>query len=68
MILTDLADNEIMQYRKKISHLAYDIEWDNDFEIHLSPLVRNIDKFNDWLGVLPFYINVEKEGVILNEC
>lgn len=67
MILTNLTDDEIVKYRKEISHLAYDIEYDNDFEVHLSPLVKNIDKFNYWLEVLPFYMNVKKEGVILSE-
>lgn len=67
MILTDLSDDEIVEYRKKISEYAYDIEYDNNFNIDLSPLVKNIDKFNYWLEVLPFYMNVEKEGVILSE-
>lgn len=26
-----------------------------------------IDKFNYWLEALPFYMNVQKEGVILSE-
>ena len=67
MILTDLSDDEIVEYRKKITEYAYDIEYDNNFNIDLSPLVKNIDKFNYWLEVLPFYMNVEKEGVILSE-
>ena len=67
MILTNLTDDEIVKYRKEISHLAYDIECDNDFEIHLSPLVKNIDKFNYWLEALPFYMNVKREGVVLSE-
>jgi predicted nucleotidyltransferase len=67
MILTDLSDDEIVEYRKKISEYAYDIEYDNNFNIDLAPLVKNIDKFNYWLEVLPFYMNVEKEGVILSE-
>ena len=66
MILTDLSDDEIIEYRNKIWDYAYDIEWDNDFEISLSPLIKNIDKFNYWLEALPFYMNVQKEGVILN--
>lgn len=67
MILTDLTDDEIVEYRQKIWDYAYDIEWDNNFEIDLSPLVKNIDKFNYWLEALPFYMNVQKEGVILSE-
>lgn len=66
MILTDLNDDEIIEYRNKIWEYAYDIEWDNNFDITLSPLVKNIDKFNYWLDALPFYMNVQKEGVVLN--
>lgn len=67
MILTDLSDDEIIKYRKKINEYAYDIEYDNNFNINLSPLVKNVDKFNYWLEALPFYMNVEKEGVVLSE-
>ena len=65
MILTDLNDDEIIKYRNKIWDYAYEIEWNNNFDISLSPLIKNIDKFNYWLEVLPFYMNVQKEGVIL---
>lgn len=67
MILTDLTDNEIVEYRKIIWNYAYDIECANNFEIDISPLVKNIDKFNYWLEALPFYMNVAREGVVLNE-
>ena len=67
MILTDLSEEEWYNYFKQISDLAYDIEADNNFEITLSPLVKNIDKFNYWLNALPFYTNVQREGVVLNE-
>lgn len=67
MILTDLYDDEIDKYREKIYDLTSDIAWDNDFKIDLSPLIKNIDKFNYWLEGSPFYMNVQKEGVILSE-
>ena len=67
MILTDLSDDEWYKYFQKISDIAYDIEEDNDFEISLSPILKNEDKFNYWLDALPFYMNVQKEGVILSE-
>ena len=67
MILTDLTDDEINQYRDKIVDIAYDIEWENNFDIYLSPLLKNLDKFNYWLEALPFYMNVQKEGVVLSE-
>jgi len=68
MILTDLTDDEIIEYREKVWDYAYDLEFDNNFDIQLSPLVKNIDKFNYWLEALPFYMNVQKEGVVLSEC
>jgi len=67
MILTDLTDEEIIEYRDHISDIAFDIESDNDFDIMLSPLIKNIDKFNYWLEALPFYMNIQKEGVVLSE-
>ena len=60
MILTDLTDDEIVEYRSKISDIAYDIEYDNEFDITLSPLIKNIDKFNYWLEALPYYMNVQR--------
>lgn len=67
MILTDLTDEEIIKFRDKILDYTYDLEWDNNFDIMLSPLIKNIDKFNYWLEAMPFYMNVQKEGVILSE-
>ena len=67
MILTDLEDEELIQYRDKIWDFAYDVEFENNFDITLSPLVKNIDKFNYWLNAMPFYMNVQKEGVVLSE-
>lgn len=67
MILTNLTDKEITEYGEKIIDIAYDIEWNNNFDVMISPLVKNIDKFNYWLEALPFYMNVQKEGVVLSE-
>ena len=66
MILTDLSDEEIVEKRMKVWEYASDIECDNDFKVELSPLLKNIDDFNYWLETLPFYMNVQKEGVVLN--
>ncbi len=66
MILTDFSDEEIIEYRDKISDIAFDIEFDNEFNVILSPIIKNIDKFNYWLQAKPFYINVQEEGVVLN--
>ncbi len=66
MILIDLNNRELEKCYDKIIELAYDIEADNQFKVHLSPIVKNIDSFNYWLDTIPFYMNIEKEGVLLN--
>lgn len=67
MILTDLSEDEMYDYFVKVSDMAYDIEADNNFDIWISPLIKNIDRFNYWIEALPFYMNVQKEGVVLSE-
>lgn len=66
MILTDLNFKEIEEYRDKISDIAYEIEEDNDFNITLSPLIKNIDNYNKRINVIPFYMNVQRDGVVLD--
>ena len=63
MILTDFNDREIIEYRTKIREMACDLEIEND--VTISPIVRNIEKYNARIDVIPFYDNVQKEGVIL---
>ncbi len=64
MILTDLSDNEIEECRDKISDIAYDIELDTG--LILSPVIKNIEKYNSRINYVPFYENVQKEGVVLD--
>ncbi len=63
MILTDLSFKEIEDYRDKVSDIAYDIELDTG--IILSPVIKNIEKYNSRVKFIPFYKNVQKEGVVL---
>ena len=63
MILTDLDDEEIEEYRDKISDVAFNIELEK--EISISPIIKNIDKYNARVNVIPFYMNIQKEGVEL---
>lgn len=66
MILTDLNFEEIENYRDRISDIAYEIEEEYDFNISLSPIVKNIDNYNKRINVVPFYMNIQRDGVILN--
>lgn len=63
MILTDLTSEEISEYSLRIWEKCADIEIDEG--IVISPLIRNLESFNSWLNVKPFYMNIANEGVIL---
>lgn len=63
MILTDLNEKEIEEYRDKISNIVFEIQLEE--EIYISPIIKNIDKYNERIKIIPFYMNVQKEGVEL---
>lgn len=63
LFLTDLNEKEIEEYRDKISDIAFTIELEK--EIYISPIIKNIDKYNARVNVIPFYMNIQKEGVEL---
>ena len=64
MILTTLTDIEIEKIETEIFDLAFDFQM--DYDIDISVVIKNEEQFNYWLGALPFYNNVNKEGIILN--
>lgn len=64
MILTTLTDDEIEKIETSIFNLAFDFQM--EYGIDISVIVKNEEHFVHWLGALPFYDNVEKEGIVLN--
>lgn len=64
MILTTLTDKEIERIEEKIYDLAFDFLM--DYGVDISVVIKNEARFNYWLGALPFYNNVQREGVVLN--
>lgn len=64
MVLSTLSDAEIEQYETEIFNLAFDFQM--DYGVDISVIVKNEEHFYHWLGALPFYNNVEKEGIVLN--
>lgn len=63
MILVSLSENEIKGYRHSLTEKTYDFNSENDVDI--KPMVKNVDEFEKWSEVYPFYSNVKKEGVVL---
>ena len=63
MILLDLSDMDIKQYRHELSGETYDFNMDYDLDI--KPIAKSQQHFQKWVDVYPFYANVKKEGVKL---
>lgn len=63
MILTSLTDYEIEKIENKIFDLAFDFQM--KYLVDISVVIKNEEQFNYWLGALPFYDNVQREGIVL---
>ena len=64
MVLTTLTEDEIERIETTIFNLAFDFQM--EYGLDISVILKNEEHFNRWLGALPFYNNIEKEGVLLH--
>ena len=65
LVLTDYKPSQFYSVLKKISNMTYDIEL--DYNVILIPLISNIKNYNDEIDSIPFYANIQKEGIVLSE-
>ena len=63
MILTPLSKEEIEKVENQIFDLAFDLELESG--IVINPVLENEAHYRYWLGALPFYDNVGKEGIVI---
>ena len=63
MILTPLSKEEIEQIKNSIFDLEFDLELESG--IVINPVLENEAHYRYWLGALPFYNNIEKEGIVI---
>ena len=62
MVLADMPDMEIREKRSDVVNLICEI--DDKYNVFMAPVIIDVNHFNDWLPILPFYINVNEEGVL----
>lgn len=63
MILADLCPEEVSSYADKIYDITYDFEMQYGMEIN--PSVQSMRIYEQWKKVYPFFMNVEREGVLV---
>lgn len=63
MILVDLPDLDIKEYRHQLSYMTFDFNMDHDMDI--KPITKNEEHFRKWITNYPFYANINRDGVTL---
>ncbi len=63
MVLVRASDTVIKEKMNEIYDFAFDIEMDTGIDI--SPVVKNEEQYNYWLDTLPYYKNIQNEGILL---
>ena len=63
MILLDISDMAIKDYRHQLSDMTYDFNLDHDLDI--KPIAKSEEHFLRWIENYPFYANIQKEGIAL---
>ena len=63
MILTNLSDDEIVAIEDKVIDAAFECELNEKIPVSIN--IKNIDHFQYWENVLPYYRNISREGVVL---
>jgi len=61
MVLAHLPEEMIREKETELYDLAFDFQM--DYLINISVMVVATKTFNYWLGVLPFFNNVDREGI-----
>lgn len=63
IILLTCSEEEVEKYRTMVSRLASRIGLENDIEVSL--LLRASSSFEERKKILPFYENIQREGVVI---
>ena len=65
MVLTTLTDAEIERVESDVYGLAFDFQM--DYGVDISVVIKNEGQFNYWLGALPFYDNVLRDRIMIEQ-
>ena len=63
MILADIEPKQVNDFADRVYDITYDFEEKYDMEIN--PCVQSQKTYMQWKAVYPFYMNIEKDGVMV---
>ena len=64
-VIMDVAHEDENKFNKQLVDIMGEIYEKSGYNIVLSPVVISSDLFEKWKNDLPFYRNVDREGVIV---
>ena len=64
MIIVNTPEEKINSYYDVVSDCAFDFMM--RYGVDISPVIKNRIHFEYWKSDLPYYHNVEKEGIVVN--
>lgn len=65
MLMLSEEENTLKKYSEKITDIV--VELDLKYDVVLAPILLSEEKFIKYQHVLPFYFNLNKEGVVIYE-
>ncbi|MCD7815310.1 MAG: nucleotidyltransferase domain-containing protein [Bacteroides sp.] len=63
MVLLDLPEEQMAEARKKMRHIADNL--DLKYDCVISSVFQSYDSFENYKSVSPFYQNIERDGVLI---
>lgn len=61
MIFVDMSPEELWSHRKKINHFCSELNIENN--VFISPKLQSVSIFEQRKNIIPFYMNVAREGI-----
>ena len=65
MVLVNGDDHTTKLFEQELWKYCNDLEL--NYDVVLSVIVKDYNHFQNWKNVLPFYANVQNEGVVVND-
>ena len=63
MVLVTLSDEEIKKVENQVYDCAFELEM--KYGVDISPIIKNERHYEYLVDTLPFYRNIQKEGVVV---
>ena len=64
MVLLNVPAGDIEHERSRIADISSQVDSDLDYDVLMAPVVQSSVVFSKYKNVMPFYINIQKEGVV----